>query len=122
MLAPDEDPRERDYPYATPIVCLCGSTRFKAEFEQANQRFTREGRIVVAPGVFGHAGDPLTDEEKVRLDALHLDKIDLAHQVFVVNPGGYIGESTRREIDYAESVGKPVLYLVPEHADGSRNG
>ena len=96
----------------TPIVCLCGSTRFKTEFEQANQRFTREGRIVLAPGVFGHAGDPLTDEEKVRLDSLHLDKIDLAHQVFVVNPGGYIGDSTRHEIAYAMSVRKPVLYLV----------
>jgi len=96
----------------TPIICLCGSTRFRTEFEQANQKFTREGRIVLAPGVFGHSGDSLTEDEKWRLDLLHLDKIDLAHQVFVVNPGGYIGESTRREIAYAKSVGKPVIYQV----------
>lgn len=111
----------------TPIVCLCGSTRFRAEIEQANQRFTREGRIVLAPGVFGHSGDPLTEDEKERLDLLHLDKIDLAHQVYVVNPGGYIGESTAREIAYAERTGKPVLYLVSTgrtvlHASGFVNG
>jgi hypothetical protein len=68
------------------------------------------GKIVLAPGVFGHSGDPLTDEDKLRLDWLHLAKIDMADEVLVVNPGGYIGESTRREIEYAERTGKPVAY------------
>jgi hypothetical protein len=68
------------------------------------------GKIVLAPGVFGHAGDPMTDEDKLRLDRLHLAKIDMADEVLVVNPGGYIGESTRREIEYAARTGKPVAY------------
>jgi hypothetical protein len=68
------------------------------------------GRIVLAPGVFAHAGDPLTDDDKRRLDELHLRKIDMAHIVIVVNPGGYIGDSTRQEIQYALRVGKPVFY------------
>jgi len=92
------------------VVCLCGSTRFRDEFTAANRRETMAGRIVVAPGVFAHSGDPLTEEDKERLDELHFRKIDMASRVLVVNPGGYIGESTRREIAYAETLGKMVLY------------
>ena len=94
----------------TDVVCLCGSTRFRGEFTEANRRETMAGRIVVAPGVFAHSGDQLTEEDKRRLDELHLRKIDMADSVLVVNPGGYIGDSTRREIDYANRTGKPVAY------------
>jgi len=93
-----------------PIICICGSTRFRAEMTEANRSLTMQGHIVLAPGVFGHDGDPLTDAEKVSLDRLHFEKIDLADRVYVVNPGNYIGESTRREIDYARSIDKPVSY------------
>ena len=92
------------------VVCLCGSTRFRADIAEANRAATMAGKIVLAPGVFGHAGDPLTDEDKARLDRLHFEKIDMADEVLVVNPGGYIGESTRRELEYAERTGKPVSY------------
>ena len=64
---------------------------------------------MLAPGVFGHDGDPITDDEKAKLDALHLRKINMAKQVIVIAPEGYTGESTRREIAYAESTGKPVI-------------
>lgn len=94
-------------------VCLCGSTRFPAEFAAANRELTLAGYIVLAPGVFAHSdGVPITEEEKTALDALHFAKIDLADEVFVVNPGGYIGASTTNEIAYATRTGKPVRYLV----------
>ena len=92
------------------VVCLCGSTRFRAEIAEANRAATMAGKIVLAPGVFGHSGDPLTDDDKARLDRLHFQKIDMADEVLVVNPGGYIGESTRREIEYATRTGKSVVY------------
>lgn len=92
------------------IICICGSTRFRAEIAEANRLATMAGYIVLAPGVFGHSGDPLTPDDKVRLDALHFAKIDMADEVLVVNPRGYIGESCHREILYAESIGKPVSY------------
>jgi len=99
-------PRER-----TPeTICICGSTRFRAEITEANRSLTMQGYMVLAPGVFGHDGDPLTDEDKIALDELHFAKIDASDRVHIVNPGGYIGESTRREIDYALSIGKPVTY------------
>ena len=101
-----------DFDGAAPqIVTLCGSTRFREEFHRINGELTRAGVIVLAPGVFGHFGEVVTEDDKVRLDALHFDKIRIAHKVFIVNKGGYIGDSTRREIAYAEKHGKPVEYL-----------
>ena len=100
------------------IVCICGSIRFVNEMSAANRDLTFAGVIVVAPGVFPgpgdhEAGDVLTDEQKTALDALHLRKIDLADRVLVVNPGGYVGESTSREIAYARATGKPVSFTDP---------
>jgi hypothetical protein len=102
-----------------PVVCLCGSTKFKTEFEIANREATMSGAIVVAPGVFGHAdGIALTEEEKTALDALHFKKIDMADVVWVIAPGGYIGESTSREIEYAGRCGKPVVVRRANKSDG----
>ncbi|WP_030230475.1 hypothetical protein [Streptomyces sp. NRRL S-350] len=92
------------------IVCICGSARFAAEMRAANRELTFAGVIVVAPG---EADGPVTDEQKTVLDALHLSKIDLADRVLVVNPGGYVGESTSREIAYAHAAGKPVSFTDP---------
>ncbi|MES2169671.1 MAG: hypothetical protein V4479_02960, partial [Actinomycetota bacterium] len=72
------------------VVCLCGSTRFRTEFDAANRTLTLAGIIVLAPGVFGHTeGVTIPENDKAALDRLHLAKIDLADEVFVVNPGGY---------------------------------
>lgn len=93
------------------VVCLSGSTRFRAEFEAATAELTLDDRIVLSVGVYGHAdGLELSEEVKARLDALHLRKIDLADAVVVIAPGDYVGESTRREITYAQAAGKLVVY------------
>ncbi len=117
----------RDFQGERPrIVCLCGSTRFREAFAYANRELTKQGFIVLAPGVFGHSGDPFTDEDKQRFDELHKRKIDLADEIFVVNPstagwpGGYFGDSTRREIEYATAQGKPIRYLTNPNPDVSR--
>lgn len=112
------DPKDRAVPERPEIVCICGSTRFVDEMSAANRELTFAGVIVVAPGVFLRAEDReadqlVTTEQKTALDALHLRKIDLADRVLVVNPGGYIGESTSREIAYAHATGKPVSFTDP---------
>lgn len=99
------------------IVTLCGSTRFKAEINRANAELTMQGKLVISLGVFGHVDMPDHDwttngnADKRMLDELHRRKIDLADRVHVVNVGGYIGESTRGEIDYALARGRKVTYL-----------
>ena len=95
------------------IITLCGSTKFKEQYLEAQKRLTLEGNIVISVGLFGHSGDDevWTEGTKAMLDDMHKRKIDLADEIFVVNVGGYIGESTSSEIAYAKSQGKDVKYL-----------
>ena len=95
------------------VITLCGSTRFKNEFLEAQKRLTLEGNVVITVGLFGHSGDDVVWTEGVKdmLDRQHLAKIDLADEIFVINVGGYIGDSTRREIAYAEFKGKTIKYM-----------
>jgi hypothetical protein len=97
------------------VITLCGSTRFKDAFMEAQKRLTLEGNIVISVGLFGHSGDDDVWKPGVKemLDDMHLRKIDMADEIFVINVGGYIGESTKREIAYAEQKGKKVNYLEP---------
>jgi len=107
-------PRFSEFPQ---IACICCSTKFRDEIADADRRLTLEGYIVVAPGVFAHNGDEMTDEQKTTLDELHLRKLDLADVVYVVNPNGYINQSTAREIAYARTAGKTVRFLAEEAGD-----
>lgn len=94
------------------IITLCGSTRFKSEFERLNMELTLEGNVVISVGVFAHAdGIEVTEQQKEQLDKIHLQKIDMADELFIVNVGGYIGSSTKNEIEYAKQHGIPVRYL-----------
>lgn len=98
------------------IVAICGSTRFWNEMADADRELTAQGYVVVKPGCDLKRPHPLwadpaeAEALKVRLDALHKAKIRAADEVLVVNPGGYIGDSTAAEIAYAEELGKPVRY------------
>ncbi len=102
------------------VITLCGSTRFKDEFMEVQKRLTLEGNIVISVGLFGHSGDQEVWENmdegsvtktKEMLDDMHKRKIDMADSIYVINVGGYIGESTQSEIEYAINHGKTVFYL-----------
>ena len=95
------------------VITLCGSTRFKDAFLEAQKRLTLEGNIVVSVGLFGHSGDEEVWKPGIKdmLDRMHLSKIDMADEIYVINVDGYIGESTRREIEYAKAHGKGIKYL-----------
>ncbi len=95
------------------VITLCGSTRFKDAFFEAQKRLTLAGNIVISVGLFGHAGDAEVWSEGVKamLDDMHKRKIDMADEIYVINVGGYIGASTRSEIEYARATGKPVRFL-----------
>ena len=104
------------------VITLCGSTRFKDAFMKAQKRLTLGGNIVISVGLFGHSGDSEVWENmdegtltatKAMLDDMHKAKIDMADEIFVINVGGYIGDSTRSEIEYAKAHGKAVSYLEP---------
>lgn len=111
------------------IVCLCGSTRFYAQFQQANYDRTMAGEIVLSVGFYPHAkaehghgeGVGHDSSEKITLDELHKRKIDLADYVLVVSDeSGYFGDSTAGEIKYALEHGKQVRFAVPASLDRAR--
>ena len=101
-----------------PVITLCGSTRFKEQFLEAQKRLTLAGNIVISVGLFGHSGDDevWTEGTKEMLDDMHKRKIDMADGIYVINVNGYIGSSTRSEIEYARINGKQVLFLEPDKA------
>ena len=89
---------------------------------ETQKRLTLEGNIVISVGLFGHSGDRevwdgmdegTLSKTKKMLDDMHKRKIDMADYIYVINVGGYIGESTKSEIDYAELHDKTVKYLEP---------
>lgn len=98
------------------VITLCGSTRFRAQFEEMNKKLTLEGHVVLSVGVFGHFGDKITDDEKRMLDEIHKRKIDMSNAIYVLNVGGYIGESTLSEIEYAMKHNKKIMYLEEKNA------
>ncbi|MCQ2965417.1 MAG: hypothetical protein MJ250_01600 [Alphaproteobacteria bacterium] len=103
-----------------PVITLCGSTKFKKEFMETQKELTLQGYIVISVGLFGHSGDQEVWENmdegtltrtKEMLDDMHKRKIDMADEIYVINVGGYIGSSTKSEIEYALKTGKKVNYL-----------
>jgi len=112
-----------DYPYQqapqpaegeAKVITLCGSTKFEADFAEVNQRLTMEGCVVISLGMFSlpdlpdHGWTVDSSDLKGRLADVHFQKIRMADEVYIVDPGGYVGESTRQEIAYAESLDKAV--------------
>ena len=97
------------------VITLCGSTKFKEQYLEAQKRLTLEGNIIISVGLFGHSGDDevWTEGTKEMLDDMHKRMIDMADEIFVINVGGYIWASTRSEIEYATATEKIVRYLEP---------
>ena len=94
------------------IITLCGSIRFKKEFLEIQEKLTLKENIVFTPNFFNTIKkEDITLEVKEMLDKMHRQKIDLSDEIYVINPGGYIGESTKSEIEYAKRKGKKVSYL-----------
>ncbi len=94
------------------IVCLCGSTKFKEAFEKAVFDESCKGNIVLSVACFTHAENiQLTPEQKETFDKLHFSKVELANEILVLNVNGYIGSSTKNEINHATELGKTIRYL-----------
>ncbi len=102
-----------------PVVTLCGSTEFKDQFLKTQAELTMKGYIVISVGAFSHTDENFVDnmsaeeqaEMKKMLDDMHKRKIDMADAIYVINVGGYIGKSTRSEIEYAKANGNIIRYL-----------
>jgi hypothetical protein len=110
---PVEEPRTA--PDEFTVITLCGSMRFREEFERLDAELTLAGHVVLTPTAL----DPSTEleaEERARLGRIHLQRIAMSDEVLIVNVGDHVGESTRREIEHARSRGLAVSFLEPHAA------
>ena len=106
----DEEEYQKDKKYN--IITSCGSIKFKDEFLKVQEKLVLEGNIVFTPNFFDNIKkEEISLETKEMLDKMHKQKIDMSDEIYVINQGGYIGESTKLEIEYAKSKGKKVTYL-----------
>ena len=104
------------------IICLCGSTKFKKEFLEQQERLVLAGNIVLTVDIFGHSDHVnLSATEKIMLDDMHKQKIEMSDEIFVINKQGYIGKSTQSEIDYAVSLKKPVNFMEENYERNRSN-
>lgn len=94
------------------VITLCGSTKFKDEFLKAQKELTLMGYIVISVGLFGHSGDNEVWEDGIKemLDDMHKRKIDMSDAIMVIDVDGYIGESTKKEMEYAKKQGKSIFF------------
>ena len=93
------------------IITLCGSIKFKTEFMKIQEELTLNGNIIFTPNFFYNLKDEINIGTKKMLDEMHRQKIDMSNEIYVINLGGYIGESTKSEIEYAKTNGKKISYL-----------
>ena len=93
------------------IITLCGSTKFKPVFEKVNLELTLQNKIILQPGCFAHHDNiNITEEQKIKLDNLHKEKILMSDCIYIINENNYIGPSTKSEIEYAIENNKPIFY------------
>ncbi len=95
------------------VITLCGSTKFKDDFIRVQKEFTLMGYIVISVGLFGHSGDDEVWDDGIKemLDDMHKRKIDMADEIYIINKNGYIGNSTKSEIEYAKSKHIPIRFM-----------
>lgn len=105
------------------VITLCGSTKFKEQFMEAQKELTLNGFIVISPCIFKHSEDDIEVIEvfdkwdnkiMTTLEDMHKQRIDMADEIFVINYKGYIGDSTKSEIEYAMKQGKGIRYMYPD--------
>lgn len=93
------------------VITLCGSTKFKKQFEEVNAKLTLQGHVVISLGFFEQSeGIKIRPEQAALFESIHYKKIDLADEIFVIDVDNYIGESTQKEIEYAKRKGKGIFY------------
>ena len=97
-------------------IVLCGSTKFMKAFAEWNARLTIKGNLVYSVAITT-TGNVVEETQKTLLDYVHMKKIEASDTVFVLDVGGYIGESTKREVALASALGKEVLYLSKEYPE-----
>lgn len=103
------------------IVTLCGSLKFQKEMMEVAEKMARKGFCVLTPVFPVLENDPITEEQLQKMKVAHFKRIELSDAILVVNINHYIGNSTNREIEYAQKLGKEIRYVFDLKDRGEKN-
>ena len=93
------------------VITLCGSLKYQSEMMIVAENLSLKGNCVLTPVFFADDANNLTKSELKNLKDAHLKRIELSDAIYVVNKDKYIGNSTKKEIDYAKSLNKEIIYM-----------
>lgn len=92
------------------VVTICGSMRYSKEMIKISEELEIKQGYAVIQCVYSVEGLKCEGVDASMLAKIHRRKIDISDGIYVVNIDGYIGKSTRNEIEYAIKNGKDVMY------------
>ena len=95
------------------VITICGSMRFSKEMMKISEELELKKGYAVIQCVYNVDGLKYEGFDAKLLDKIHRKKIEISDAIYVVNVNGYIGNSTRNEIEYAKSLGREILSLEP---------
>lgn len=102
------------------IITVCGSLKYQKEMMEIAEKMAKHGNCMITP-VYPTGKYGCSDEEKIFLRKEHFEKIKLSDSILVVNVDNYIGEDTKKEIEYAKSLGKEIIYYIDLIDKGCKN-
>ena len=95
------------------VITICGSMRFSNEMMKISEELELKQGYAVIQCVYNVKDQKYEGLDIEILDKIHRKKIDISDAIYVVNVDGYIGSSTKNEIEYAKILGKEILSLEP---------
>ena len=105
--------RKRDFMNSIKVATICGSMKFSNEMMKISEELELKRGYAVIQCVYNTEGQKHEGLDGEMLDKIHRKKIDISDTIYVVNMNGYIGSSTKSEIEYAKKLGKEILSLEP---------
>lgn len=93
------------------IITICGSLKFQKEMMIVAEKLALKGNCVLTPVYPILENLKMTDEQLGKLKEAHFKRIELSDSIYVINKDNYIGKSTKLEIEYAQKLGKEIMYL-----------
>ena len=96
------------------IITVCGSLKFVKEMMEITEKMELQGNCMLVPiyNPLKSSKDDFTEEESLILDKMHKERIKLSDAILVINVNGYIGNSTKSEIEFAKSLNKEIIYYT----------
>ena len=93
------------------VITICGSLKFQKEMMIVAEKLALKGNCVLTPVYPISENLKKTEEQLEKLKEAHFKRIELSDSIYVINKDNYIGKSTKLEIEYAQKLGKEIIYL-----------